>query len=250
MLVLSVIIHIALMVAFSIPMRQSTKKLTSLGSFQSVNLVGNIGAGQLSGGPGPAPQPQPTVNKPPAPEKKPAPVRVKPQPTRKEADAVSLSKKKAPEKAPTPTKQELARLEERLRDMRKRTEPIAVPGSRTGGGGPGSGGSPMSGSSSGGRTLNPMEERYIMDVWEKIRNAWALPGLASFKKDLETVVTIRIRKDGRIVDVNVEKRSGNRVYDESILRVLRSVDPLPPIPDSLNTDALEIGLRFLPGDVA
>ena len=74
--------------------------------------------------------------------------------------------------------------------------------------------------------------------------------MASFKKDLETVVTIRIRKDGRIVDVNVEKRSGNRVYDESILRVLRSVDPLPPIPDSLNTDALEIGLRFLPGDVA
>jgi TonB family protein len=247
MLVLSVAVHVIVMIAFSLPARQSAKKLTSLGSFYSVNLVGS--AGSLPGdGQGGQPEARKAPPAPSVPDKKPAPVRVKPQPTRKEADAVSLSKKKAPEKAATPTKQELARLDERLRDMRKKTEPIAVPGSRTGGG-PGTGGSSMSGSSTGGRALNPLEERYIRDVWEKIRNAWALPGLASFKKDLETIVTIRIRKDGRIVDVNVEKRSGNRVYDESILRVLRGVDPLPSIPDSLNTDVLEIGFRFLPGDL-
>lgn len=74
--------------------------------------------------------------------------------------------------------------------------------------------------------------------------------MSSFKKDLETVVTIKIRKDGRIVDINIEKRSGNRMYDESILRVLRSVDPLPPIPASLNMDTMEIGFRFLPGDLS
>jgi colicin import membrane protein len=74
--------------------------------------------------------------------------------------------------------------------------------------------------------------------------------MSKYSKTLETVVTIRIRKDGRIVDINIEKRSGNRVFDESILRVLRSVDPLPPIPSSLNTDSLEIGFRFLPGDLS
>jgi len=87
-------------------------------------------------------------------------------------------------------------------------------------------------------------------VWERIKNAWNLPGTGSYKKSLETVVTIKIRKDGRIVDINMEKRSGNRAYDESILRVLRAVDPLPPIPASLDTDALEIGFRFLPGDLS
>jgi TonB family protein len=70
------------------------------------------------------------------------------------------------------------------------------------------------------------------------------------KKDLETIVMIKIRKDGRIVDINIEKRSGNRVYDESVLRVLRAVEPLPPVPPSLNTDSLEIGLRFLPGGIS
>ena len=102
----------------------------------------------------------------------------------------------------------------------------------------------------GADPLDPASQQYMLGVWEKIKNAWGLPGMSKYSKTLETVVTIRIRKDGRIVDINIEKRSGNRVYDESILRVLRSVDPLPPIPSSLNTDSLEIGFRFLPGDLS
>jgi TonB family protein len=59
-----------------------------------------------------------------------------------------------------------------------------------------------------------------------------------------------VRKDGRITDINIEKRSGNRVYDESVLRVLRAVEPLPTIPQSLNADSLEIGFRFVPGGIS
>jgi colicin import membrane protein len=143
--------------------------------------------------------------------------------------------------------------------MKKKTEYLDVsqgrsaPGHERWGGGGGSGGSggglPGSGEG-GGRPLDPVSQQYMLGVWEKIKNAWGLPGMSKYSKNLETVVTIRIRKDGRIVDINIEKRSGNRVYDESILRVLRSVDPLPPIPSSLNTDSLEIGFRFLPGELS
>lgn len=220
---------------------------------------------QVAATPKPVPPTPKTV------EKETVPVSKKKIPVKVDTEAVSLAKKKAkvketPTQAPpaqatpartTPTREELGRLDERIRDMRRRTQYLDISqggtgGSGGGGGGGGSGGGgglPGSGGG-GGRPLDPVSQRYMLGVWERIKNAWSLPGMSSYKKSLETVVTIKIRKDGRIVDINMEKRSGNRAYDESILRVLRAVDPLPPIPASLDTDALEIGFRFLPGDLS
>jgi len=247
MLVISIAMHLVAIGVFSVPFKTSSKKF-QLPSSYSVNLVGDVGTGGFPDG---ASGRQITATKsaptPPAKAQRPAPIKVKPTPTKKEQDIRSLSKKRTLAKA-TPTKQELSRLDQRLREIRKKTEPLDVTRAK-GAGGAGSGGLPLS-SSGGGRALDPAAERYILEVWEKIKNAWGVPGMTTFKKDLETVVTIKIRKDGRVVDIDVEKRSGNRIYDESILRVLRTVDPLPPIPDSLNTDSIEIGLRFLPGDLS
>jgi TonB family protein len=177
---------------------------------------------------------------------------------RKEKELVSLSTKKIPPKEPrkeTPTKEELSRLEDRIREMKRRAEYLDVSKSKTPASTAGTGsagiGSGLSGAGDGGsRALDPAMQRYILGVWEKIKDSWGLPGMASFKKDLVTKVTIKIRKDGRIVDISMDERSGNKVYDESILRVLRSVDPLPPLPASLNTDAIEIGFRFVPGELS
>lgn len=263
-LVLSTVMHIVIIGAFGIPIKKSSKKLDILSSY-SVNLVGDPGSGKSGSGhisesiPGPARKTTETKISKPVPQKRPEPVRVKPKLERKEKEpAISLSKKKAPVKqAPvkeTTTKEELSRLSERIKEIRKRTDYLDVSQSRGGGTGVGTGkaggqGFGLPGSSEGGsRPMDPVSQQYILGIWEKIKNSWGLPGMSSFKKDLETIVTIRVRKDGRITDINVEKRSGNRVYDESILRVLRSVEPLPPIPASLNMDTIEIGFRFLPGD--
>ena len=254
MLAVSVALHIIVIGAFSIPMKFSSKKIDLSGSY-SVNLVGS--AGNLGGGGGgpkaqaqAKPEPKPKPDKPaPAIKEKKVPPR-KPQPLQKEDDAVSLSKKKPPKN--TTTREEVDRLAERIRSIRKKTDyiDIAKAGSGSGPGrGPGGGGGlPGSGGGSGA-PLDPAMQKYLLDIWEKIKNAWNVPGMAQ-KKDLETIVLVKIRKDGRIVDINIEKRSGNRVYDESVLRVLRAVEPLPPIPSSLNTDALEIGFRFLPGGIS
>ncbi len=261
MLIISTILHFVVVGAFSIPIKRTPKRFEAISSY-SVNLVGGVGspggyrAGDLSTGK-PAPEkpvPAAKVTKP-EPPKKAIPQR-KPVLTRKETADVSLSKKKAPPKKETASREELNRLEDRLREIRKRTEYFDVtkekgPPGVAGAGRSGTGNYGLPGSGDGSaRPLDPVSQRYILGIWEKIKSSWGLPGMASSRKDLETVVTIRIRKDGRIVDINMEKRSGNRVYDESILRVLRSVDPLPPIPDSLNTDTMEIGFRFLPGDLS
>ena len=263
-LVISTILHIIVMAAFSVSIKKPYRKF-DLSSAYSVGLVGDIRGGGGGKGVG-LPQSKPIVEQKSAPEK-PAPApkekkqisaKHKPVPMKTEKEAVSLSKQKAPPAKASPSKEELSHLEARLRDMKKKTEYLDVSQSKSshgpekwggGGSGGGSGGLPGSGEG-GGRPLDPASQQYMLGVWEKIKNAWGLPGMSKYSKTLETVVTIRIRKDGRIVDINIEKRSGNRVYDESILRVLRSVDPLPPIPSSLNTDSLEIGFRFLPGDLS
>ena len=245
MLAVSVALHIIVIAAFSIPIKFSSKKIDLSGAY-SVNLVGS--AGKLGGGGGPVShaKPEPKPKEKPAPaikEKKATPQ--KPQPVQKEDDAVSLSKKK--QVKPKASKDEVDRLEERIRNIRKKTDYIDI--AKTGPGGPGrGGGGGLPGSGGSGAPLDPALQKYLLDIWEKIKGAWNVPGMA--KKGLETIVVVKIRKDGRIVDINIEKRSGNRVYDESVLRVLRAVEPLPPIPSSLNTDALEIGFRFLPGGVS
>ena len=247
MLIISCAIHVFVIAAFSIPFKKSSKRFDALSSY-SVNLVGQLGGGGGSTGAAKTEKSPPEAKPVPA-----APARAKRRaPIKKPAkEEVSLSKKKVASREKT-TKEELSRLEDRIRDMKKRADYLDVSKTKTAGGqggtGAGAPGLPF-GSEGGGKPLDPATQKYILDIWDKVKSAWGVPGM-TYKKDLETIVIIRIRKDGRIVDISVEKRSGNRIYDESILRVLGAVDPLPPIPASLNTDSMELGFRFLPGDLS
>ncbi len=270
--VVSCVLHFLVVGIFIIPIKQRSKRI-DLSSSYSVSLVAGLGGGDAVSAPGPAGG-APAAKEIPAPKKEPArheakkpvlaPPKARPKLTRKEEKAVSLSKKKVPAKEvkqdrpdrKEASKDELRALADRLREIKKRTDYIDVtkrgqegpPGRGPGGTGSGMPGLPGSGGGGAGRPMDLATQKYYMDVWEKIKSAWGLPG-SSFK-NLETIVTIKIRKDGRIVDINVEKRSGNRIYDESIMRALRASDPLPAIPPSLNTDVLEIGFRFLPGEMS
>jgi colicin import membrane protein len=258
MLVFSTILHFVVIGAFSIPIKKSSKRLDASSSY-SVNLVGNIGGSAGGQRPGAITESKPAQKKAPARVSKPIPPpKAKPLLARKEKELVSLSKKKEPPKPTrpkeTPTKEELNRLDDKIREMKRRAEYIDVtkskgPAAPTGSSGAGANPGLPGAGDGGARALDPEMQRYILGVWEKIKDSWGLPGMASFKKDLVTKVTIRIRKDGRIVDISMDERSGNKVYDESISRVLRSVDPLPPLPVSLDKDTLELGFRFIPGEM-
>jgi TonB family protein len=259
MFVIALLLHVVLIAAFGIPLRKAAKRIDL--SYYSVNLVTDVGGGMDRAEKESRIRPTEKVA-PPTPAKKietKEPAKAKPvlQPKEKERsiaptkEKIPTPQKAAPQKKETPRPQsastdEVNTLDEKIREMRKRTQYMDVGGGGEGATNKAAGDSGLPTSAAGGsRPLDPALQKYYSDVWEKIREAWRPPGLSA-KKNLETVVSIRVRKDGRIMDWQIEQRSGDRVFDESVSRTLRAVDLLPPIPASLNLSDLEIGFNFHP----
>jgi colicin import membrane protein len=91
---------------------------------------------------------------------------------------------------------------------------------------------------------------YYNLLWQRIRNVWVLPEEAlGGKKNLETIIAIRIARDGQIEDIQFEKKSGNPYLDESALRAIKKANPLPPLPSDIEGDKFDVGVRFTPSDL-
>lgn len=65
----------------------------------------------------------------------------------------------------------------------------------------------------------------------------ALPG------NPRAVVEVRIAPDGRIIDQRLLKASGNKSWDEAVLRALEKTETLPPDTDGRIPPSLEIGFQ-------
>lgn len=260
--IVSVLLHLAAFIVFSVQLPKSTRKINF--SSYSVSLVGDMGGGPKTTGEtgaakgAPVPLREPAKPEKKAEAKKPAKEKlVKPKPVRPEKNEVSISKKKAPLKEPpkqvkkekaTASKDDLKDLKERLDQIKKRTSYVDISrGDGAGSRGAGTPGLPFSGEGTG-RPLDLATQKYYMDIRDKITAAWRMPG--SGLKKLVTEVTITIRKDGKLVEWNVDKGSGSRVFDESVTRALRAAEPYPPIPPSLSLDSIEIPFRFRPEDMS
>jgi TonB family protein len=85
---------------------------------------------------------------------------------------------------------------------------------------------------------------YYNTIWEIIREAWTIPEGVQVKPDLETIIGIRINKGGKILDIDVEKSSGNDPFDNSAIRAIERSSPLPAFPG--DEKELEVGIRFTP----
>ncbi len=104
------------------------------------------------------------------------------------------------------------------------------------------------GTSSGFMSLK--HKMYYNLIWQRIRDAWVLPeGVLRGRRDLETIIAIRIARDGEIVDLQFEKRSGNPYLDASALRAIEKANPLPPLPPGFEEDPFDVGVRFTPADL-
>ena len=110
-------------------------------------------------------------------------------------------------------------------------------------------GEPGTGGASSG-FMSIKHKMYYNLIWQRIRDAWVLPeGVLRGKKDLETIIAIRIARDGQIVDIQFEKKSGNPYLDESALRAIKKANPLPPLPPGFEEDEFDVGVRFTPSDL-
>jgi TonB family protein len=85
--------------------------------------------------------------------------------------------------------------------------------------------------------------RYYMAVFNKIQSAWVLPHYYE-QEQLMATVEITIRADGRIVNTQFEKKSGDAEFDRSVMRAIQKANPLPPLPPGIKEPLLTIGIRF------
>jgi TonB family protein len=91
---------------------------------------------------------------------------------------------------------------------------------------------------------------YYHSLWRRIQEEWILPpSLLEEIEDPETVIVIKVRRDGSIVESWFEEKSGSPMYDESAMRAIKKANPLPPFPEELEEDILEVGIRFNPRGV-
>lgn len=82
---------------------------------------------------------------------------------------------------------------------------------------------------------------YIEGMQRKIGTNWFRGQVAA---GITTVVYFRINRDGSIVDVKVEKPSGNPTFDRSALSAVRSSSPLNPLPFAYSGTFLGVHLTF------
>lgn len=103
-----------------------------------------------------------------------------------------------------------------------------------------------------GRTVGRVTEesplmKYYSAVWQRIKQNWPPPeSQLKELKNLETIIQVKIGRDGMVKEMWYEKRSGNTVYDQGAWEAIKKSEPFAPIPKEIKEDMLEIGIRFHP----
>jgi colicin import membrane protein len=82
-------------------------------------------------------------------------------------------------------------------------------------------------------------DSYYAKITEEIRQEWVYPDMG--KKDLESIVSVTIRRDGTVTVHGIEKSSGDLLFDRSVLKAVTKASPVSPPPYEM-----EIGVRFYP----
>lgn len=102
----------------------------------------------------------------------------------------------------------------------------------------------------GSSELNLRFQIYYTQIWERIRQNWVLPeALVGKHRGLVAVIVMRIRRDGSLERVWLEKGSGNSRFDASALRAAERAAPYPPLPAGLRQRVHEVGVRFRAEDI-
>jgi TonB family protein len=92
--------------------------------------------------------------------------------------------------------------------------------------------------------INQKMASYYVAIWSRIKGQWSLPRDILSKENIETVIQARILRNGAISGIIFEKRSGNRYFDDSAMKAIKKASPLPPLPEWIRDNSIEIGIRF------
>lgn len=98
----------------------------------------------------------------------------------------------------------------------------------------------------GGQQMPPEFFTYRQILRGKIRSGWRW---FDVKSSLVTRVSFRISPQGEVSDVQVVASSGNREFDDSVLRAIAKANPLPPPPETVYEQFKFILMNFDPREL-
>jgi TonB family protein len=89
---------------------------------------------------------------------------------------------------------------------------------------------------------------YLRLIQSKIGERWAPPRAAAAGGE-RVVVLFEIQRDGQVREPQVERSSGNSIYDQSAVRAVLEASPFPPLPPEFKASSLRVhfGFEFQPG---
>lgn len=90
---------------------------------------------------------------------------------------------------------------------------------------------------------------YANVVSAKVHNNWSIPPELKPRGSIETIIEIKIMRDGTLAYAGFEKRSGNSFFDESAMKAVKKSAPFPQLPGVYPYSTLEIGIRFHPSQL-
>lgn len=88
-------------------------------------------------------------------------------------------------------------------------------------------------------------QSYALDVHRRIKENWSIPNvfLKDMGEDLEAIVVLKLKPNGELIDIRLQKHSGSHPFDESVLRAIKKTAPFP-IPPFDSKEDLEIEIGF------
>ena len=86
---------------------------------------------------------------------------------------------------------------------------------------------------------------YMQMLQDHVNNHWAYdktPGNQSNVVHAELI----LNKDGYVLEMKILKLSADDTFNDSALKALVSMEPYPPIPDSIGGDKVEVEFHLMP----
>jgi colicin import membrane protein len=241
-IILSVVFHVAVFASILfIPDSYSARRSFD-GTIYEVNLVEMPGGGGAKTVGGTHPKPE-AVLKPDTPAKRIA------EAPKKEEKPVVIAKKtqetppvEKPKESPADLlNKALSKIERKVKTEEHLDKALANLENRMGGrkgtGQPG-------GTEGGGPPGSMIMDIYAAEAKSLIQSNWHYPpDLASGKEPVATVV-LMVKNDGTILQSRIEKRSGDALFDESVMKAIERSNPLPPFPEGYRKTHEEININF------
>jgi colicin import membrane protein len=85
---------------------------------------------------------------------------------------------------------------------------------------------------------------YANAIESRVHNNWSVQPELKPRTNIETIIEIKIMRDGSLASLGFEKRSGNPYIDDSALKAVKKSAPFPPLPEWYPDNSLEIGIIF------